>query len=111
MDRLEMFRETIERLLNEYAAIPYAHGKLQAETVFDRKSDRYLLMVVGWESGKRVHGCLVHMDIIDGKIWIQRDGTEEGIAVDLVRTGIDKQEIVLAFHPEHARKYSEYAVA
>jgi hypothetical protein len=105
-----MFRETIERLLNEYAAIPYAHGELQAETVFDRKSDRYMLMVVGWEKGKRVHGCLVHVDIIDGKIWIQRDGTEEGFAVELVRAGIPKQEIVLAFHPPHRRPYTEYAV-
>jgi hypothetical protein len=68
-------------------------------------------MLVGWENDKRVHGCLVHMDIIDGKIWIQRDGTEDGMALDLVRAGIPKQEIVLAFHPPHRRPYTEYAAA
>ncbi|WP_442867123.1 element excision factor XisI family protein [Aphanizomenon sp. CS-733/32] len=33
-----------------------------------------------WENNQRVHGCLVHIDIINDKIWIQRDGTEYGIA-------------------------------
>ncbi|MHC5722687.1 MAG: element excision factor XisI family protein [Nostoc sp.] len=44
---------------------------------------------------RRIHGCLVHIDLIDGKIWIQRDGTEEGIAADLERAGIPKEHIVL----------------
>jgi hypothetical protein len=39
------------------------------------------------------------------------NGTEDGLALDLVRAGIPKQEIVLAFHPPHRRPYTEYAVA
>lgn len=41
---------------------------------------------------KRVHGCLLHVEIIDDKIWIQRDGTEDGIA----------DELVEAWHPADA---------
>jgi hypothetical protein len=111
MDRLDQYRDTIERVMTEYAEIPYRFGEVDAETVFDRRCDRYLLMLVGWENGKRVHGCLAHMDIINGKIWIQRDGTEEGMAVDLVRAGIPKHDIVLAFHPPHRRPHTEYAAA
>ncbi len=111
MDRLDEFRDIIERVMTEYAQIPYEFGDVDTETVFDRRSDRYLLMLVGWEKGKRVHGCLAHMDIIDGKIWIQRDGTEDGLALDLVRAGIPKQSIVLAFHPPYRRPYTEFAVA
>jgi hypothetical protein len=111
MDRLDEFREIIERVMTEYAQIPYDFGEVDTVTVFDRKSDHYLLMLVGWEKGKRVHGCLTHMDIIDGKIWVQRDGTEDGMALDLVRAGIPKQSIVLGFQPPHRRTYTEFAVA
>jgi len=33
------------------------------------------------ENRRRVHGCLVHIDIIEDKIWIQADGTERGLAM------------------------------
>jgi hypothetical protein len=56
--------------------------------VFDRDSDRYLLMIVGWEGVRQVHGCIIHVEIIDGKIWIHRDGTEDGIASELLKVGI-----------------------
>ena len=111
MDTLDTYREIIEKLLLEYTKIPYAYGDIQTETVFDRRNDRYLLMNVGWDSGKRVHGSLVHVDIINGKVWIQRDGTEHGIAKELVKAGIPKDHIVLGFRPAEVRQYTEYAVA
>ncbi len=45
--------------------------------------DRYLLVEAGWENGQRTYGTLLHLDIINGKISIQQDGTEEGIATEL----------------------------
>ncbi|CAN5730174.1 hypothetical protein BH24ACI1_BH24ACI1_07860 [soil metagenome] len=111
MDKLENFRNVIERILTEYAAIPFAYGEIDSEAVFDRAKDRYLLMTVGWKNERRVHSCLVHVDIIDGKFWIQRDGTEDGIAAELERAGISKGDIVLAFHEPEVRKFTEYAVA
>ncbi|MBF2020024.1 MAG: XisI protein [Hydrococcus sp. C42_A2020_068] len=65
---------------------------------------------MGWEGKRRVHSCLVHLEIIDDKIWIQRDGTEDGIANDLVAAGIPKNQIILAFHPPEIRQHTEYAV-
>jgi hypothetical protein len=67
-------------------------------------------MVVGWDK-RRVHGCLVHVDLINGKFWIQRDGTEDGIATDLEAAGVPKQHIVLAWHRPEIRRDSGYAVA
>jgi len=110
MDKLENYRNVIERILNEYAAIPFAYGEIDSEAVFDRAKDRYLLMTVGWEKERRVHSCLVHVDIIDGKFWIQRDGTEDGIAAELKTAGVSKSDIVLAFHEPELRKFTEYAV-
>jgi hypothetical protein len=111
MDTIETYRKIVRHVLAAYAAIPYAYGDIHTGVVCDRDADRYLLMTVGWDQDKRVHGCLVHIDIIDGKVWIQRDGTEQGIATELVTAGIPKDAIVLAFHPPEIRPHTEYAVA
>lgn len=112
MDSLDEIRPAIEAILIEYTRIPYAYGDFHTEAVFDRTRDRYLLMNVGWDNKKRVHGCLVHIDIIDGKLWIQRDGLEHGVATELVEAGIPKGRIVLAFKPPEMRRYiPEYAEA
>ena len=108
MDTVETYRQTIERILTEYAQIPYTYGDIQSQTVFDRANDHYLLMNVGWDE-RRVHGCLVHIDIINDKLWIQRDGTEEGIATDLEAAGVPKNQIVLAFRSPEMRKHTDYA--
>jgi hypothetical protein len=70
-----------------------------------------LVISVGWQKVKRIHGCLIHIDIIDGKAWIQRDGTEHGIAKELEAAGIPRDRIVLGFHSSEVRKHTEYAVA
>ena len=88
MDTAESDRRLIEKILVEYAKIPYSYGDVRLQTVFDRDQDHYLLVMIGWERVRRVHGCLVHVDIIDGKLWIQCDGTEYGIAQDLLDAGV-----------------------
>lgn len=55
--------------------------------------------------------CVVHLEIIDDKVWIQQDGIEDGIANDLLRAGIPQDKIVLAFHPPSVRPYTEFAVS
>lgn len=109
MDELDKYRQIIENTLQEYTRIPYAFGDIQTEAVFDRIRDRYLLVNVGWDQGKRIHGSLVHIDIIDGKVWIQRDGIEVGIATELIRAGIPRDRIVLGFRTPEARKLIDLA--
>ena len=92
---LEPWRDAIEQVLYDYAAIPYSYSEVMKETVFDRRQDRYLVLVVGWEGYRYEHGCTIHIEIIGDKVWIQRDGTEAGIALDLEHAGIPKDHIVL----------------
>lgn len=108
---LNRYRQAIEKILEDYASVPYSYGDIKTEPVFDRERDRYLLVNVGWDEDTRVHGALVHVDVIDGKVWIQRDGTEDGIAEDLVRAGIPRDRIVLGFHAAYVRPHTDYAVA
>ena len=56
-------------------------------------------------------GRNLYVDIRDGKVWIQHDGTEDGIAYELLEAGIPHEHIVLAFHPPYARKHTPFAVA
>lgn len=109
MDALDQYRKIIRRLFTENARIPISHGNIQVEPVFDSESDHYLLMLVGRDNKRRVHGCLVHIDIIGEKLWIQRDGTERGVANDLVEAGIPRDRIVLGFRSPEMRKYTEFA--
>lgn len=111
MDALNEYRTLIKQIFEEYSKVPYAYGDVQSECVFDTERDRYLLLTMGWENGLRVHATLVHIEIIGDKIWIQRDGTETGIAAELTQAGIPKERIVLGFRPPEVRQYTEYAVA
>ena len=110
MDTAESDRQLIETILIDYAKVPYAHGDFHLQTIFDRDENHYLLMFVGWDGIRRVHGCLVHVDIIDHKFWIQRDGTERGIAQDLIEAGVPKSRIVLAFRSQEMRQLTDFAV-
>lgn len=111
MDTVENYRQIVQRVLREYTEVPYAHGEIANEVIFDRDLDRYLVMSVGWNKARRIHGCMIHIDIIGDKVWIQRDGTEYGIANELVEAGIPRGHIVLGFHPADVRPYTEFAVA
>jgi hypothetical protein len=111
MDTLDTYRRIIQNVLREYVRIQYAYGNIENEVIFDRETDRYMVVSVGWQDVKRIHGCLIHIDIINGKVWIQRDGTEHGIARELETAGIPKDQIVLGFHSPDVRRYTEYAVA
>jgi len=112
MDSLTyQYRQTIKKILQEYAEFLDNDRQVQVELVLDEKRDRYLLVETGWQNGYRIYGTLLHIDLIDQKLWIQHDGTEDGIADELVAAGIPKTNIVLAFKPPEVRQYTEFAVA
>lgn len=110
MDRLDNYRKLIQDILTAHGKVPYKYGDIKFETVFDTVSDRYLLMILGRENKRYHHGCLIHVDIIDGKLWIQRDGTEIGVANEFVEAGVPKDKIVLGFKSPERRKDTEFAV-
>ena len=80
------------------------------QTIFDTMRDHYQLIYVGWDKGRRVYGPVMHLDIKNGKIWIQWNGTEDDIAAELMELGVSKQDIVLGFHTPYMRQFSDFAV-
>jgi hypothetical protein len=104
-------RVIVEKILMELSQVKYANGEIKSITLFDRQNDHYLLIDMGWSQYDRIYGPLVHIDLIDGKFWIQQDGTERGVAEDLLVAGIPKERIVLAFQHMSRRKYGQFAAA
>jgi hypothetical protein len=111
MATVSPYIDAIEKVLDAYTRISYAHGDLACEAVFDRARGRFVLMTLGWDDDERVHYPLVHVDLNGGKVWVQTDNTEHGVAPELAEAGIPKSDIVLAFRPREVREYTEYAVA
>ncbi len=103
------YRQIVQEILLGYLGRKYANADIQNEAIFDRDKDRYLIMSVGWQGIKRVHSSLIHVDIIDGKLWIQCDNTEHGIAHDFLEAGVPKQDIVLGFKLPQDRKLIDFS--
>lgn len=100
------YRQIFEKIYQEYA-----DDEVEIELIFDEKNHRYLLVERGWKNDDRIYGTLLHLDLIDNKVWIQHDGTEDGIADELVKEGIPKEHIILAFKPPEIRPYRGFAVS
>ena len=111
MDESVRYREIVKRAICEYADYVPPVDREQTELIFDEARGHYEMLFVGWEGPRRIHGCVLHLDVRDGKVWIQHDGTEDGIADALLEAGIPQEHIVLAFHPPYKRLYTGFAVA
>lgn len=105
------YQKIIEKVISDYADFLGDDDGVQIELVFDKLRDRYLLVETGWENGRRIYGTLLHIDIINDKIWIQQDGTEAGIANELVALGVPKNRIVLGFKSLQRRQITEFAAS
>jgi hypothetical protein len=111
MAKVEQYRAYIEQLIKEYSRYKPSYGEVEVEVVCDREQGHYHLCHVGWDGHERIHGWVLHVDLKDGKIWIQHDGTEDSVADELVTLGVPKEDIVLAFQAPYKRKYTGFAVS
>jgi XisI protein len=111
MAAVEQYRDIVRRVLMDLASIPYSHGQMKSRAVFDGESDRYLVVTEGWDGIRRMHSIVAHIDILDGKIWVQADNTNLGLVRELEEAGVPKQNIVLGFRHPEVRPLTDYAVA
>jgi hypothetical protein len=110
MANLETYQEAVQSLLTNISSQSISDSGIESQTLFDTVRDHYQVVHVGWHNHHRVYGCVLHIDIKDGKVWIQHNGTERAIADDLMERGVPAQDIVLGFHSPSKRKFTEFAV-
>ncbi len=111
MDTIAHYRQIIKNAINDHARYKPACGDVEIEVIFDESNEHYELLYNGWNGPYRLQGSVLHIDIRKDKVWIQYDGTEDGIALKLVEAGIPRDRIVLAYKPPEIRPYMEFAVA
>jgi hypothetical protein len=113
MDSLTRYRDQLIAIFREYEQLYNLSPTPGVETycIFDTTQDHYLLVEYGWQEKKHIRRVPLYVRIRDGKIQIEEDWTEQGIATDLLRAGIPKEDIVLAFHHPSMRPYSDLTLA
>jgi XisI protein len=105
------YRNVIIEMLREVAARSGDDGKLRTVTVFDESSNQYQILDLGWDdAGKRVFQPTIHLELLNGKIWIQENMTDLDVAKLLREWCVEPSDIVLGMHSEGLRQFSEYAI-
>jgi hypothetical protein len=113
MDKLTRYGEIIKKILTEYYQIVEKAPDFHPENclIFDDNNHHYFWRSIDWVNQKRVNNTHVYVRIKNERIYIEEDWTEEGIATELLREGVPKEDIVLAFHDPETRKFTEFAIA
>ena len=103
---IAFYQQCVKTLLSHYESLhtQWSH----VELLCDDERMRYMAIRVGWLKQKRIHLCLVHIDICDDTIMIQCNNTEDMVATELVDMGIPREKIDLGFVPPEARPYAEF---
>lgn len=112
MDKLTNYQTIVVELLTYYASLGKSHSdtnELEEQLILDKEHNHYQLLTIGWEGTRRVYYPVFHIDIKDGKIWIQEDATDFDFVGELERRGVVKSDIVLAFYSPSKRLLTEYA--
>ena len=100
------YQTCIKHLLSEYELLNTQDTEITL--CFDDERMSYLVMRVGWfQQYKRIHRCLIHIEIVDETVVIQANNTEDLIDTDLIEMGIPKEKICLGFIPADFRAYAE----
>ena len=111
MDKVEQYRALVKTLITRYASEDISSQDVDVELVLDVEHDHYQWMNVGWEGLSRIYSCIVHLDIKDGKVWLQQNLTDRNPAEELVNMGVAREDIVLGLHPPYKRPYTDYGIA
>lgn len=101
----------IKKILLDYADDQPITADIATEVVMDEERGHYEVLAVGWRGNKRVHTTIIHIDLIDDKVWLQHDGTDRVIADELLAAGIPPHALVLGFRHPRVREHTGFAVA
>lgn len=103
-------KTVLQRYLDFYNHAIEGKEHVPMYLVVDPGSQHYLLASIGWEKNKRIFVIQSYIRVVDGKIWIEADETEEGWTVRLLEAGIPKEHIVIGSNLPEDRQYTEFAI-
>lgn len=102
-DTLDFYKDCIKSLLMDYELVKTEWSA--SELIFDDDRMRYLVMRLGWFQGRRIHQCVIHIDICEDTIIIHANNTENLVDEALIAKGILPEKIQLGFIPSETPSY------
>lgn len=115
MENLTRYQQIAEEVVAHFYKLSQSakDAEIEDQLVIDHLHGHYFILHVGWQGLKHIYGSPLHLDVKDGKIWIQQDliDVPGGIATHLTQRGVPQTDIVLAFHAPYKRPYTGFAVA
>ena len=111
MAKVKKYQKIILDILKDYEKVRYSNINAENRLIADKENHRYQVVTIGWDGRKFVHDCPMHFDIIDGKIWVQRNMTEVDLERIFRENGVPNSDIVIGFLSPKMREYGDYAVA
>lgn len=112
MDKITTYKGIIEKVLAHQASIKISNlPAVERQLIIGEGKEQFILLHVGWQDKRYVHGLVIHVQIKNDKVWIQEDMTDIDIAGRLIEQGIPKSDIVLGFVAPYARSIAGFAAA
>lgn len=113
MDRVTTARAALDEIVRRLSGYFNQNRTPGIETavITDTEHDHYGVLRLGWQGRERLENFVFLARIKDGKVWIEENNTDLALADELVRAGVRKEDIVLAFYPPEMRDLTEFAVA
>ncbi len=97
MDKVDRYRQIIQRVIEETAAMLSQGNRVAILPVCDPVHDQYLLISLGQHHDGREHDIVFHAQLRAGQFFIEDDRTEEGIGNLLIESGVSEEDIHLAW--------------
>lgn len=110
MDKITHYRQVLKEIIHQHSRYSPSQKKCETLAIIDEDSDNYLLIDVGWHDSKRTHFVILHLRIIEQKIYVEWDGLESGVTRILLEKGVLKDDIILGFIRPEKRDLIDFSL-
>jgi len=108
MDKLNSYQKIIEDVFSHFQKLIKKTDKSREILLsIDQKRGQYLLVSDTRKEGDRHYQTLMHVELKHNSVvWLRVDITDLELGQELVKRGIERKDIIPAFHSETIRKYT-----
>lgn len=92
MDQTMSYADILTQVVREEAKL---QPSMNVVSSCDLETGQFPLVVIGWDNQRHwMHNILFHARLVDGKVVIEKDRTEEGLTSSLIVAGIREEDII-----------------
>lgn len=111
MDSSIKYKSIVRSIIEEYGSIKSPSSAITPQIIMDEDRGQFMLLASNWHDDSRSYGPYLHLQVNNGKVYVQYNGTDIHIAQELVAKDVAKDDIVLEFQAPYKREHTGYAIA